>query len=105
MHQRSGNHPSQPSFPTRRSSDLHPGDYDLVVNGTKNESDLAQQVALVEQMIASGVNALVIAPADSRALVRSEERRVGKEGRRGWAGGRGEGGEKRRMGDGEKEKG
>ena len=47
----------------------HAGDYDLVVNGTKNESDLAQQVALVEQMIASGVQAVVIAPADSRALV------------------------------------
>ena len=47
----------------------HAADYDLVVNGTKNESDLAQQVALVEQMIASGVQALVIAPADSRALV------------------------------------
>jgi ribose transport system substrate-binding protein len=47
----------------------HAADYDLVVNGTKNESDLAQQVALVEQMIASGVRAVVIAPADSRALV------------------------------------
>jgi ribose transport system substrate-binding protein len=47
----------------------HAGEYDLVVNGTKNESDLAQQVSLVEQMAASGVDALVIAPADSRALV------------------------------------
>ncbi len=36
----------------------HAGDYDLIVNGTRNESDLAQQVALVEQMIASGVQAL-----------------------------------------------
>lgn len=47
----------------------HPGDYELVVNGIKNESDLAQQVELVEQMIASRVDALIIAPADSRALV------------------------------------
>jgi ribose transport system substrate-binding protein len=47
----------------------HAGEYDLIVNGTKNESDLAQQVSLVEQMIAGGVQALVIAPADSRALV------------------------------------
>jgi len=47
----------------------HPGDYELVVNGIKNESDLAQQVELVEQMIATRVDALVIAPADSRALV------------------------------------
>ncbi|MBW3628424.1 MAG: sugar ABC transporter substrate-binding protein [Gemmatimonadetes bacterium] len=43
--------------------------YDLVVNGIKDENDLTQQVALVEQMLASGVDAIVIAPADSRALV------------------------------------
>ena len=47
----------------------HATEYDLIVNGIKNESDLAQQVELVEQMIASRVDALVIAPADSRALV------------------------------------
>jgi len=41
----------------------------LIVNGIRNESDLAQQVALVEQMMAQGVKAIVIAPADSRALV------------------------------------
>jgi ribose transport system substrate-binding protein len=43
--------------------------YSLIVNGIRNESDLAQQVALVEQMMAQGVDAIVIAPADSRALV------------------------------------
>jgi ribose transport system substrate-binding protein len=43
--------------------------YDLIVNGIKNETDLAEQVNLVEQMIARQVNALVIAPADSKALV------------------------------------
>lgn len=43
--------------------------YELVVNGIRNESDLSQQVALVEQMVASGADAIVIAPADSRALV------------------------------------
>lgn len=42
--------------------------YDLVVNGIKNETDLAEQVNLVEQMIAQQVNAIVIAPADSKAL-------------------------------------
>ena len=47
----------------------HQATYDLVINGIKNESDLAQQVALVEQMIALGVDAIVIAPADSKALV------------------------------------
>ena len=44
-------------------------DYELIVNGIRNESNLAQQVALVDQMISSGVDAIVIAPADSRALV------------------------------------
>lgn len=45
------------------------GDFSLIVNGIKNETDLAQQVALVEQMVARGVDAIVIAPADSKALV------------------------------------
>ena len=43
--------------------------YELIVNGIKNEIDLAQQVALIDQMIASGVDAIVIAPADSKAVV------------------------------------
>src|SRR5262249_14293831 len=43
--------------------------YDLVLNGIKNETDLAQQVNLVEQMIAQQVNAIVIAPDDSKALM------------------------------------
>ena len=43
--------------------------YNLIVNGIKNEIDLAQQVALVDQMIALDVDAIVIAPADSKALV------------------------------------
>ena len=45
------------------------GDYQLIVNGIKNEIDLSQQVALIDQMIASGVDAIVIAPADSKAVV------------------------------------
>ena len=52
----------------RAHHEANAGDYDLVVNGTRNESDLAQQVALVEQMVASGSDAIVIAPADSKAL-------------------------------------
>ena len=43
--------------------------YELIVNGIKDESDLAQQVVLVEQMIARRVDAIVIAPADSKALI------------------------------------
>ncbi len=47
----------------------HADAYELIVNGIKDESDLSQQVALVEQMISIGVDAIVLAPADSRALV------------------------------------
>ncbi len=47
----------------------HAADYDLIVNGIKDERDLSRQVALVDEMIAQGVAAIVIAPADSRALV------------------------------------
>lgn len=47
----------------------HADQYELIVNGIKNEIDLAQQVALVDQMIAARVDAIVIAPADSKALV------------------------------------
>ncbi len=47
----------------------HSGDYELIVNGIKNETDLTEQVGLVEQMVAQGVQAIVIAPADSKALI------------------------------------
>jgi ribose transport system substrate-binding protein len=47
----------------------HAADYDLLVNGIKNETDLSEQVNLVEQMVARGAQAIVIAPADSKALV------------------------------------
>ncbi len=47
----------------------HAEAYELIVNGIKDESDLSQQVVLVEQMISIGVDAIVLAPADSRALV------------------------------------
>ena len=43
--------------------------YDLLANGIKDETDTSAQIKLVEQMIVSKVNALVIAPADSKALV------------------------------------
>jgi len=47
----------------------HAADYELIVSGIKNETDLAEQVGLVEQMVAQGARAIVIAPADSKALV------------------------------------
>lgn len=43
--------------------------YDLLVNGIKDERDISRQVALVQEMVASGVDAIVIAPADSQALI------------------------------------
>lgn len=43
--------------------------YELIVNGIPDETDLSAQVSLVEQMIAQSVDAIVIAPADSQALV------------------------------------
>jgi ribose transport system substrate-binding protein len=53
----------------RKHQQEHAVRYDLVVNGIKDERDLARQVAIVDEMIAQRVNALVIAPADSKALV------------------------------------
>lgn len=47
----------------------HPDDFELVSNGIKDESDTGAQIRIVEQMIVSRVDALVIAPADSKALV------------------------------------
>ena len=47
----------------------HAAEYELIANGIKDELDVARQVELVEQMIAQQVQAIVIAPADSTALV------------------------------------
>lgn len=47
----------------------HEDQYELIVNGINDERDLSRQVALVEEMVAAGVDAIVIAPADSKALV------------------------------------
>ena len=53
----------------RAHQELNSERYQLVINGIKNEIDLARQVALVDQMIASNVDAIVISPADSKAVV------------------------------------
>ncbi|MCR9210167.1 MAG: sugar ABC transporter substrate-binding protein [bacterium] len=54
----------------------HSGQYELVVNGIKDERDVSRQVALVEEMVASGVDAIVIAPADSKVLVPALRRAI-----------------------------
>jgi ribose transport system substrate-binding protein len=53
----------------RRYEKEHAGTFELIVNGIKDERDLSRQVALIDEMIAQGMNAIVIAPADSKALV------------------------------------
>ena len=47
----------------------HAEDYDLTVVGIKDEQDVAKQIDYVEMMMAQKADAIVIAPADSKALV------------------------------------
>ncbi|HVU16908.1 MAG TPA: sugar ABC transporter substrate-binding protein [Candidatus Didemnitutus sp.] len=54
----------------------HASEYELIANGIKDEADTATQIRLVDQMIVSGVDAIVIAPADSKALVRTLQKAV-----------------------------
>lgn len=53
----------------RAHQQANPAEYELLATGIKDEQDVAGQVRLVEQVIADRVSALVIAPADSKALV------------------------------------
>jgi ribose transport system substrate-binding protein len=53
----------------RKHQKAHEKEYTLVPGGIKDEQDVAAQIDLVEQRIAQHVDALVIAPADSKALV------------------------------------
>ncbi|MDJ0752717.1 MAG: sugar ABC transporter substrate-binding protein [Ardenticatenaceae bacterium] len=45
------------------------GDVELIPLGIQNETDVEAQIALVENLIAQSVDAIVVAPADSRALI------------------------------------
>ena len=45
------------------------GRYQLLPNGTRDDTDTAGQIRLVQQMVAQDIDALVIAPMDSKALV------------------------------------
>ena len=47
----------------------HATEYTLIANGIKDESDTAAQIKIVQQMIVEKVDAIVLAPADSKALV------------------------------------
>ncbi|MDD7911598.1 sugar ABC transporter substrate-binding protein [Pseudovibrio exalbescens] len=46
------------------------GDYELRAVGMQNETDFESQINAVENFITQGVDAIVVAPADSRAMVR-----------------------------------
>lgn len=52
----------------------NPEQYELLANGIKNETDVSRQVAIVDEMVASGIDAIVIAPADSKALITALKR-------------------------------
>jgi ribose transport system substrate-binding protein len=54
----------------------HADEYDLITNGIKDEIDTVAQIKIVEQMIVANVDVIVIAPADSKALVRVVEKAV-----------------------------
>ena len=43
--------------------------YELNCNGIKDEQDVTRQIEIINQMIAKNVDAIVVAPADSKALV------------------------------------
>ena len=46
----------------------HAGEYELISIGIKDELDVGRQIDLVDQMITAKVDAIIIAPADSKAL-------------------------------------
>ncbi len=60
----------------RRHQAAHQAQYELVATGIKDEQDVSRQIGLVEQMIARRVQAIVLAPADSKALVGVTRRAV-----------------------------
>ncbi|QSI75685.1 MULTISPECIES: sugar ABC transporter substrate-binding protein [Niveibacterium] len=47
----------------------HAAQYTLIANGIKDETDTAAQIKIIQQMMVEKVDALVLAPADSKALV------------------------------------
>ena len=44
-------------------------EYSLIANGIKDETDTTAQIKIIQQMIVQKVDAIVLAPADSKALV------------------------------------
>lgn len=55
---------------------LHADQYELIANGIKDEIDTVAQIKIVDQMVVTNIDAIVIAPADSKALVRSLQKAI-----------------------------
>ncbi|CAH0443590.1 Ribose import binding protein RbsB [Ralstonia syzygii subsp. syzygii] len=53
----------------RAHQKAHASEYTLLANGIRDETDTSGQIRLIEQMIVTRVDELVLAPADSKALV------------------------------------
>lgn len=56
----------------------HSAEYDLLSTGISVETEVDKQAALVDQMIAQGVDAIVLTPADSKQLVLPAKRAIDK---------------------------
>jgi ribose transport system substrate-binding protein len=52
----------------------HRDQYELLASGIKDEVDVGAQINLVEQLVAQRAQAIVLAPADSKALVAAAKR-------------------------------
>lgn len=53
----------------RAHAAANPGLYELRASGIPNEQDVSGQIKLVNDLIGQGVDAIVIAPADSKSLI------------------------------------
>jgi ribose transport system substrate-binding protein len=53
----------------REHQRTHSAEYELFVGGTQDQFDAPKQIGLVEHAIAQGVDAIVLAPIDSKSMV------------------------------------
>ena len=58
----------------RAHQQQHQDQYELLATGIKDEVDVGGQINLVEQLVAQRVQAIVLAPADSKALIAAAKR-------------------------------
>jgi ribose transport system substrate-binding protein len=58
----------------RAHQEQHRDQYELLATGIKDEVDVGGQINLVEQLVSQRVQAIVLAPADSKALVSAANR-------------------------------